>query len=54
MKFYSENNNMEKILPIINGQSKLSLRLIDWFATNYSKKYYTVYNIKKKRRRKEI
>ena len=48
MKFYSENNNMEKILPIINGQSKLSLRLIDWFATNYSKKYYTVYNIKKK------
>ena len=48
MKFYSENNNMEKILPIINGQSKLSLRLIDWFATNYSKKYYTVYIIKKK------
>jgi len=48
LKFYNENNNMEKILPIINGQSKLSLRLIDWFATNYSKKYYTVYNIKKK------
>ena len=48
LKFYNENNNMEKILPIINGQSKLSLRLIDWFATNYSKKNYTVYNIKKK------
>ena len=48
MKFYAENNNMEKILPIINGQSTLSLRLIDWFATNYSKKNYTVYNIKKK------
>ena len=40
--FYNENNNMEKILPIINGQSPLSLRLIDWFVTNYSKKYYTV------------
>ena len=48
MKFYNENNNMDKILPIINGQSPLSLRLIDWFATNYSKKNYTVYNIKKR------
>ena len=48
LKFYGENNNMEKILPIINGNSTLSLRLIDWFATNYSKKNYTVYNIKKR------
>ena len=46
LKFYRENNNMKKILPIINGESKISLRLIDWFATNYSKKHYTVYNIK--------
>tara|TARA_B100000795_G_scaffold188242_1_gene143209 strand:+ start:529 stop:1095 length:567 start_codon:yes stop_codon:yes gene_type:complete len=46
--FYNENNNMEKILPIINGQSPLSLRLIDWFATNYSKKNYVVYNITKR------
>ena len=53
LKFYNENNNMEKILPIINGQSKLSLRLIDWFATNYSKKNYTVYNIKKKMAKKD-
>ena len=27
----------KKILPIINGESQISLRLIDWFATNYSK-----------------
>ena len=46
LKFYHRDNNMQKILPIINGESKISLRLIDWFATNYSKKYYTVYNIK--------
>ena len=37
---------MEKILPIINGESQISLRLIDWFATNYSKKHYTVYPLK--------
>ena len=46
LKFYHKDNNMQKILPIINGESSISLRLIDWFATNYSKKYYTVYNIK--------
>ena len=43
MKFYNRDNNMQKILPIINGESEVSLRLIDWFATNYSKKNYTVY-----------
>lgn len=43
IEFYNENNNLEKILNIINGQSKISLRIIDWFATNYAKKYYTVY-----------
>jgi hypothetical protein len=40
--FYDKNNNIEKILPIINGESKISLRLIDWFVTNYSKKYFTL------------
>ena len=25
------------------------LRLIDWFATNYAKKYYTVYNLEDNR-----
>ncbi len=42
MKFYEKNNNIDKILPIINGESKISLRLIDWFVTNYSKKNFTI------------
>ena len=29
------------MLPIINGISTISLRIIDWFVTNYSKKYNT-------------
>ena len=45
LKFYNKNGNMKRILPIINGESLISLRLIDWFATNYAKKYYTVYNL---------
>ena len=40
MKFYNKDNNIEKILPIINGDSPISLRLIDWFVTNYSKKNF--------------
>ena len=42
MKFYKKNNNIDKILPIINGESKISLRLIDWFVSNYSKKNFTI------------
>ena len=45
MKFYDEDNNLEKMLVIINGESPISLRIIDWFATNYAKKFFTVYEI---------
>ena len=45
LEFYKIDNNMDKMLQIINGESKISLRIIDWFATNYAKKYYTVYQL---------
>jgi hypothetical protein len=45
LKFYEQNNNLDIMLQIINGHSKISLRIIDWFATNYAKKYFTVYAI---------
>lgn len=41
-KFYNTKGNMSKIVPIIEGTANISLRLIDWFVTNYSKKYNTV------------
>jgi len=41
LKFYTEDDNLDKMLAIINGDSKISLRLVDWFATNYSKQYFT-------------
>lgn len=44
---YYDNERLDSILPIINGTSKLSIRIIDWFVTNYSKKYYSTYNVKK-------
>ena len=48
LEYYKIKNgeNMTKMLSIINGESRISLRIVDWFATNYAKKHYTVYNIK--------
>ena len=45
MEFYELDNNLTYMLSIINGQSKISLRIIDWFVTNYAKKNYTVYTV---------
>lgn len=44
--FSSKRKYIDDFLEIINGQSKLSIRVIDWFVTNYSKKYDTFYKIK--------
>ena len=47
MQFYNKNDNLENMLKIINGESKISLRIVDWFVTNYSKKNFVVYDINK-------
>ena len=39
--FFYNNNNIDVMLPIVSGNSKISLRIIDWFVTNYSKKKNT-------------
>ena len=48
--FYRKDNNLNDFLPVINGESKISLRLLDWFVTNYSKKNNINYLLKKKNR----
>jgi hypothetical protein len=46
-KFFSADRKYIKImLEIINGESQISIRVLDWFVTNYSKKYNTAYKIK--------
>jgi len=49
LEYYKKNNNLERMLSIINGETKISLRIVDWFTTNYAKKNYTIYNSKNKR-----
>lgn len=44
-KFYSQKNHINKLLSIIEpskNEQRISLRLIDWFVTNYSKKNNTI------------
>ena len=45
--FYDDKHNMQNLLDIINSTSKISLRSIDWFVTNYSKKNYVIIPVKK-------
>jgi len=46
MRFYENPQNISKIKTIVNGESRVSLRIIDWFVTNYAKKYDTEYTIR--------
>jgi len=45
MDFYKNDYYLNRMLKIITGESKISLRIVDWFATNYAKKNYTLYPI---------
>ena len=40
--FYKNTDYFDKMISIINGTSKISLRIVDWFVTNYSKKNYCI------------
>lgn len=42
-RFYSSRPDLHSLVPILKGEGDLSLRLIDWFVTNYAKKYHVSY-----------
>lgn len=54
LKFYEDEDRLECMLRIINGESSISLRIVDWFATNYAKKFFTVYEMKDSGRRFKV
>jgi hypothetical protein len=45
LEYYNKTGLLDKMLKIITGECKISLRIVDWFATNYAKKNYTTYPI---------
>lgn len=42
-RFYSGRDDLEEIIELLKGTSDVSLRLVDWFVTNYSKAHSTSY-----------
>ena len=42
-RFYSQREDIQEIVQHLQGTSDMSLRLIDWFVTNYSKTHNTSY-----------
>lgn len=45
LDYYKKDDNIDRMLSIINGETNISLRIVDWFATNYAKKNFTVYKL---------
>ena len=43
-KFFSNREVLNKLITILKGES-ISLRLIDWFVTNYCKNFNLMYNL---------
>lgn len=48
MEFYNNDSILTRMLKIITGESKISLRIVDWFVTNYAKKNFTLYDFENK------
>jgi hypothetical protein len=44
-RFYSSHPEIEKVLTYLNGEAPLSLRIIDWFVTKYSRKNFVRYQL---------
>jgi hypothetical protein len=42
-RFYSNHPEIEKVLTYLNGNAPISLRIIDWFVTKYSRKTFVRY-----------
>jgi hypothetical protein len=45
INFFTNRNNLDQVIPIITGKSTISLRILDWFVTNYSKKNNIHYQV---------
>jgi hypothetical protein len=46
-RFYNSHNDLSTLIPILKGEGELSLRVIDWFVTNYAKKHHISYSVEK-------
>jgi hypothetical protein len=45
INFFTNRSNLDQVIPIIMGKSDISLRILDWFVTNFSKKNNINYQV---------
>jgi hypothetical protein len=44
-RFYATNPFIAKVMPYLTGDADISLRIIDWFVTKFSRKNFTSYEL---------
>jgi hypothetical protein len=44
-RFYSTHPEINKVISYLNGDAPISLRIIDWFVTKYSRKNFVRYQL---------
>ena len=44
-KYFDDEKNKQLLIDVLNNKYNISLRIIDWFVTNYCKKYNTGWNL---------
>ena len=42
-RFYTARDDLNEVVELLKGTSEISLRLVDWFVTNYAKGHSTAY-----------
>jgi hypothetical protein len=42
-RFYTARDDLNEVVELLKGTSEISLRLVDWFVTNYAKVHSTAY-----------
>lgn len=47
--YFKDDENLNSMIPVIVGKSSISLRILDWFVTNYAKKNNISYDVFDKR-----
>jgi hypothetical protein len=44
-RFYTSRDDLPEVIALLKGTSEISLRLVDWFVTNYAKVHSTSYTV---------
>lgn len=45
IQYYKNTEHLKTFIAVIKGESRCSLRIIDWMVVNYAKAHFTVYDV---------